>query len=126
MSTLSQDLLNRSHAISVADAQTLITHFASCKTDIITGDYSESEPLPNAESFNKEALLRVLEQEGCIGIRFYLGFTTSDKVVLVGTGIDEDGNDLNLGLEDTSTGQELLQGGQPCPTLCPDESKINS
>jgi hypothetical protein len=125
MSDLSQDLLARTHSITIANANALITNFTAKKKDIEDGDYEDSEPLFNAESFNKEALLRVLNQEGCIGIRFYNGFNTENKIVLVATGIDSDGNDLNLGVGTNPAYSVLLQSGQPCPNWCMDDSLIN-
>lgn len=126
MSNLSTDLIARNHDVTINYANTLITNFESNVENIINGDYSESNPLYNSQSFNKDALQRVLDLEGCIGIRFYNGFDTNNKIVLVATGIDSEGNDLNLEPDSTSTDYLILQHAQPCPTICPAASKINT
>ena len=50
-----------------------------------------------------------MDLEGCIGIRIYNGFDTNNKIVLVATGIDSEGNDLNLEPDSTSTDYLILQ-----------------
>src|ERR1051326_7924167 len=62
--------------------------------------------------FGKDALEQLLNQDGCIGFRYYYGLDSSDKKVLILVGVDEDENDM--------IGEECvcLDMSTPCPTIC--------
>ncbi len=134
MSTTYQTNLDSiNHYISISDAHDLIARFKTNRPSIIRGDFVNADPFTVSQTFNDEAVLDLLGQEGCIGLRAYFGMydsETSDdkkgKIVLVLCGVDEDGNDLNLAVTSTSTGQIILEDGQPCPPICSAPSKINN
>ena len=124
MSKLSQDLLNRTHIISKDLARNYILKYQSHRTEIVDGKYKGQDILPKAESFNATALNNVLNQKGCVGIRFYYGMDDNNLVVLVATGVDQEGNDLDLAIGQVSD-PTLLQTAQRCPINCPAPSQIN-
>jgi hypothetical protein len=71
-----------------------------------------------AEFQGKEKLLELLNQEGCVGIRFYYAINDEGQKVLVLVGADSDENDMENGL--------LLDDGIPCPIICSKRNKLNS
>ena len=57
----------------------------------------------------KDLLGDILEQQGCMGIRFYFGKDDNDKLTLVLRSADKDGNDIGI------YGNRLVF----CPPNCP-------
>ncbi|HLF14748.1 MAG TPA: hypothetical protein VI932_07655 [Bacteroidota bacterium] len=70
-----------------------------------------------AEAFGKEAILALLSQPGCAGMRIYYGTGQDGQRVLVLVGVDVEGKDLYLGVLDDR--------GFPCPPLCDETSPLN-
>lgn len=68
--------------------------------------------------FSKDALVKVLNQENAVGIRYYRGLTDDSTPVLILCGVDSDGNDLVDGL--------LLEYAKPCPPYCAESNLLNS
>ena len=62
-------------------------------------------------------LNRIIEQEGCIGVRIYNGYdpvTNKENRVLVG--VDASGEDISNGI--------IVEYLNPCPTDCPKSSPL--
>jgi hypothetical protein len=78
-----------------------------------------------ANAYEKAAFLRLLQQDGCVGIRCYFAMTTEEtnpgdagRLTLVMVGHDASGNDLY--------NRELAEIGSPCPIWCPSPNPLNS
>ncbi len=69
--------------------------------------------------FGRKAILALLDQKGCVGIRYYYGLDENDKQVLVIVGADSDENDL--------IGEDYLamEMSIPCPNHCGEENILN-
>ena len=66
----------------------------------------------------KEKILELLNQEGCVGIRFYYAINDKGEKILVLVGADSNENDMENGL--------LLENGNICPPFCPKKNVLNS
>jgi hypothetical protein len=62
-----------------------------------------------AEYIGKDAVLSVLQQSRCVGLRLYRGINNGMLVTVI-AGIDSLGRDLTAG--------PLLEHGLPCPPFC--------
>ena len=98
------------HEISYAAAAELTANYRaqfSPTTSYIKGEY-----------FGKTALLSVLNQTDCVGMRIYYGLNSENipKLVLVGVNANED---------DQVTGN-ILDYGTPCPPICGSANDLNS
>ncbi|MFM6946209.1 MAG: hypothetical protein ACKOWW_03650 [Flavobacteriales bacterium] len=71
-----------------------------------------------AEFQGKEKLLELLNQEGCVGIRFYYAINDEGQKVLVLVGADSNENDMENGL--------ILDKGDKCPPFCSRKNILNS
>ncbi len=78
-----------------------------------------------AGAFLADAVRRVLDQKGCVGLRYYMakkkpesaeGTEEINTMVLVG--VDGDGNDM--------TGGEILNTPFNCPPWCSDPNDLNT
>jgi hypothetical protein len=132
------------HFISLADAQALTAGYRKERTTLMreitdTNYLATSFNLPNAESFNRDAIIALLNQQGAEGVRIYLGRDKQGLVRMVLAAVDSTGNDITVGSEPVSgtvgfietakAGSKppavLLESGQRCPTLCGSDSPLN-
>lgn len=96
------------HSISLADASRLTSNFQKgAEADAIIGGY-----------FGKEALVNILQQEGCVGLRYYYGMDQDGIPRMVLVGVNEDGNDMIEG--------QLAERATLCPPLCSEKNELNS
>lgn len=68
--------------------------------------------------FGKTDVLELLNQQRCVGFRYYYGLDAANAKLMVLVGTDEDENDLVNGL--------ILEKSFPCPTSCGDANALNS
>ena len=62
--------------------------------------------------FGRDALLTLLSQEDCAGIRYYYGLDADGQQVLVLAGVDTRGNDQ------IGEGFSCMEKSKPCPPDC--------
>ncbi len=82
----------------------------------LTGDYQKNHPgAVKAVFMGAEIIQKILDQQGCMGIRVYFGEDNNQyTVVLVGANSNED--DMTEGV--------LADRGKPCPPDCPVQSPL--
>jgi hypothetical protein len=83
-----------------------------------TENYRNSEKAEaiKAEFIGKESLAEMLNQDECVGIRFYFGRHDNGNLNIVAVGCDENGEDLYEGI--------ILEKIEPCPPFCPSNSPL--
>ena len=96
------------HSISVADAAAMTKKFreGAGKVAII------------ASAFNKKALLSILDQKECVGIRMYYAKKEDGESTLVLVGLKENGDDIYEG--------KLKEWAANCPPNCGLSNPLNS
>jgi len=99
---------NEEHSISLSEASSLTRNFRNA-----VGDSA-----PKGGFFSKAALQTILNQEGCVGIRFYYGQEEDGTPTLILVGADEEENDLIEG--------KIDQRPIPCPPRCGEANDLNS
>ncbi|MFQ6113898.1 MAG: hypothetical protein ACE5NG_07385, partial [bacterium] len=94
------------HSITLEEASKLTSNFQNqAEPGQIIGGY-----------FGREAVLGILEQEGCVGIRYYYGLKDNGKPTLILVGVDQEGNDMTHGL--------LAQRPFMCPPYCGEANEL--
>ncbi|AYA37099.1 hypothetical protein D3Y59_08545 [Hymenobacter oligotrophus] len=84
----------------------------------LTGRYQKRDINTNKAVFlGKEHLLKLLEQDGAQGIRFYFGLKADDKLTLVAVAANNEGEDI------TSL---VLNRGFECPDYCAHNSPFRA
>jgi hypothetical protein len=68
----------------------------------------------------RDSMLDLLNQEGCIGFRYYYGLNSNGKQEVVFVGVDTNGNDM------IGTGKICIDTALPCPTYCGNNNVLNS
>lgn len=83
-----------------------------------TENYKKSEKAEaiKAEFLGKELLAEILNQEKCVGIRFYFGKNENGNLNIVAVGCDKNGEDLYEGI--------ILEKADPCPPHCASNSPL--
>jgi hypothetical protein len=71
--------------------------------------------------FSKDAIYSLLEQERCVGIRYYYGLDDDDNQVLVVVGVGANENDL---IGDNE--YVCIEASVPCPNQCGAANILNS
>jgi hypothetical protein len=71
-----------------------------------------------AHFIGKNKLMRLLEQENCVGVRIYYGLDENDEQNLVFVGADENENDLVNGV--------IVEYTPKCPQKCSEKNPLNS
>ncbi len=105
MSTLDP---NQDHSITLEDAKEMTKKYRYSPT--FNGRFGGF--------FGREALLSMLEQSDCAGIRYYYGINDKNEPVLVLCGATEDNQDIYDG--------ELAEMAVPCPSYCDADSPLKN
>jgi hypothetical protein len=71
-----------------------------------------------AQFFGKNQLLKILNQKGCVGIRFYYGIGDDGIKNIVAVGATSDQNDMINGI--------ILDRGFQCKPYCSNGNSLNS
>jgi hypothetical protein len=95
------------HTINLTDAANLTANYRSNHPTSVKGFY-----------YSKAAILDILNQDDCVGIRIYLGEDEGDNLKLVICGVLANENDITLGL--------LAEFGTSCPPNCGSANVLNS
>jgi hypothetical protein len=66
----------------------------------------------------KEIVQDMMNQEGCVGLRYYFGREDNGKPVLILVGVDAEGKDMVHGI--------IAERTWMCPPFCPDANELNS
>ncbi len=86
----------------------------------LTKNFREEEGVGTTISglFDKDTVLSVLNQPGCIAMRYYHGISEEEKNVIVIVGVDEHGYDMLDGI--------IIEKAFPCPPFCGDINDLNT
>lgn len=91
---------NENHSITLDQATLLVKNFQSTAPESsILGEY-----------FGRDAILSILNQDQCVGLRIYNGRKDDGTPVFVLVGVDGSGCDMKSGI--------LAELGFPCPPFC--------
>ena len=101
---------NENHDIDFDDAAVLTKRY---RDSISSGDCIGGY-------FGKSAMNTLLEQDGCIGFRYYYGLDASNSPVLVLVGVDSEGNDI------IGERKVCLDHPTTCPNFCSEANLLNS
>ena len=99
---------NEDHSITLAAAAAL--------TEAYRNTVSSGATI--AHYFGKEAILAILDQQNCVGMRIYYGLNSEGVKQLVICGVNSDENDLYQGL--------LAEKSEICPVHCSTANPLNT
>lgn len=97
---------HENHHISLQEARSLTSNYRK----------SVSSGSELAGYFSRDAILAILNQASCVGIRIYRGLSADNLPRFVIVGVDSAGQDL--------TGGELAEFSHNCPPFCDPASAL--
>lgn len=97
----------RDHRISLAAAAALTKRHRDAKSSDV-----------KAGAFDKDQVLQLLNQAGCVGLRIHLAKQADGAPTVVLTGMDASDNDLTQSI--------ILEQWLPCPPFCGTANPLNS
>ncbi len=106
---------NENHDISLTDAAVLTKNYRTVPATTVVNGITGIK----AQAFGKDAIQEILDQSGCVGIRFYYGMELiPPSFKLIGVGVDANDDDMTSG--------KLIQHSLMCPTICSTSNVLNS
>ena len=120
------------HQIPFAKAIEMAQLYRDNRESILLPAYRGQDILALNETFEKEAVLQMLNQTGCIAMRIYYGMNDDLKVHAILVGVNASNEDMlpegilypvsNVIVENSG---ELLEESNRCPPNCPPSSPLN-
>ena len=101
------------HEISLQTAIEMTSLYRTEVNNILAPEYKGTDVLPMSESFNNEAFTKLIAQDGCIGLRIYLGMAADKNVRLIIVGVNNNDEDM-VGV----AGGLIMEEGHRCPPIC--------
>lgn len=96
------------HSITLAEASQLTHNFQKqASADQVIAQY-----------FGRDAVINILQQKGCVGMRIYNGMDENGNPHPVIVGVDGNGSDMTEGL--------LAERASACPPFCSQVNDLNS
>lgn len=111
------------HNISTEDANQMINDYREIQSDNPILDETTGS---TGGVFGKNAILALLAQNNCIGMRFYFAVRKDDDdndyLTLVLCGVDSSFNDI---VSVNNVQGKILENALPCPTICGGSNSLN-
>jgi hypothetical protein len=121
-------LFDTDHKITLQRAIEMTRLYRENKDKILVPDVLGKHILSMSETFNREAIDRLLAQPNCAGLRIYYSMDESLKLHAILVGVDEANRDIlpssTEGKEED--GGEIVEDGKLCPPACAEDSPLNS
>jgi hypothetical protein len=113
------------HDISLEIAREMIGFYRREMDRILKEEYRDREILPYNETFEKEAIRRVIDQTGCESLRIYYSMDTERRLHAIIVGADKNNKDITPGplngplTEPATSPGIILEESTRCPPDCP-------
>lgn len=79
--------------ISLSKAKRYVNAYQKVRTSLVRDD-KKGDILPMYEIFGKDAIMAILKQRGCAGIKIHGGLNAKGQVVFVIIGVDKNGKSI--------------------------------
>src|SRR5450432_2758566 len=80
--------------ISLDKARQMIKKYRDEKENILIRELQDMGIMPVCETFNREMFDKLLQQDGCVGLRTYPGMDGELKIRLITVGVNVNGEDM--------------------------------
>lgn len=107
-----------SNFISLEEAKNLISHYRSNLEKMLTPEFQKS--LCFSETFDVEAIQKLISQKECVKFRAYYGMDEENRVCSIFVAVNEKDEDILNGDESI-----IVEQGVKCPPICSTTSEIN-
>jgi len=119
-------LFDTDHKISFQIAIEMTRLYMENKDKILVPDVLCKHILSISETFNREAIDRLLAQPKCAGLRIYYSMDESLKLHAILVGVDENIKDILSASAGSEDGFEIVEDRRLCPPACAEGSPLNT
>jgi hypothetical protein len=124
---IQQNNIIMSHFISLQEGIDMTSLYRTHRENILKTEFQGQNILPLSESFTRSEFDTVLGKTGCAGLRIYYGMDEDKKIHAIIVGTNENGDDILPEENSLETEDDfIIERGNRCPDLCPDDSPLNS
>jgi hypothetical protein len=109
------------HLITLAEATAMTKNYRNMRENILDNSFRNKNILPLCETFDRDAFDAILAQNGCTGVRLYVGMDDNDLVKMIAVGVNAQDQDILA-----TTDPVIMEVGSRCPPQCPVSSTLNS
>lgn len=115
-------------SISLQTASEMTARYRKNKEAILAPSARGQDILCDSETFNRQAIDRLLALTGCEGLRIYYGMDETLKVHAIIVGVNDANEDMlnNTAATAPEDDTSITEEGQRCPPLCAPASPLNS
>lgn len=118
--------MSRGSFITLQQAIQMTTEYRTNREKMLEPSYQGKGTMPTCETFDKDLVEKVINQDGCVGLRIYFGMDGDDLVDVILVGVDGDDKDmLPPSASATEENENILENGIRCPVVCPPKSDLN-
>lgn len=124
---ISKTLPTNDHLISLQSASEMTARYRENREMILTPEQRGKDILAKNETFNREAIEKLLVEKDCAGVRIYYGMDLSLKCHAILVGVNTSNEDILPGSSEmlATSDEVILEEGQRCPDICPPDSPLN-
>jgi hypothetical protein len=119
-----------SNTITLKQAVDLTTRYRTAKSELLKEEYADKNIMPVCETFDKEAINKLLAHPGCVRLRVYLGMKEDQDICTILVGVDAEDKDILPAIENTGEAGDdepvIVEDGIRCPPICPPPSPLNA
>jgi len=115
--------------ISLQTAIDMTGLYRSQYENILKAEFQNQNILPLSEAFDREVFDIVLAKQGCAGLRIYYGMSEDLKIHAIIVATDQNGNDIlpeNVSTSLSAEEDDIIENGNRCPDICPNDSPLNT
>lgn len=114
--------------ITLKQAIDMVTRFRGRKPDVIKPGFENV--LPTSETFDREAIDKLLANSKCVKVRIYPGMSEDLNIRMIIVGVDSNDQDIlpqneNEIIDGDDDEEIIVEEGVRCPPVCPETSPLN-
>lgn len=113
------------HSISQNEAVTMTSRFRANRESILTTEFRGRDVLPISETFDRGAVLDLLNTANCESLRIYFGMDNENRLHAILVAADNLDADILPDTDPSQPTDALIENGMRCPTSCPPRSVLN-
>ncbi len=107
-----------SHFITRGKAKDMILLYKEMKDKILTATYLGREILASCETFERSAIVGLMAQNNCSGLRIHYGMDSDFKIHAIMVAVDDNGDEI-IPIDPDESNEQIVENGTRCPTVCP-------
>lgn len=116
----------KSHFISLQDAVAMTEKFRKNKDNILAPEFRNQIIIPFSETFNREAIEKLLSEGNCAAIRIYYGMDEKMNLHAILVAVNHSNEDILPSQTASANADDVIvEEGQRCPDFCPPKSPLN-